>query len=400
MKFTEFDKSGAQGRYSFVSGCCVPFSLFLAAVIFLFITPDVPECKQRVVKILVTSPYISEKEYRPIADVLAGSVIRELNRRGGLEIIDRELSEEYLKGKGLDEWVNNRVLAIEVGEALEADIVIYSSLGLTNDTFIYSIALIEVERDIIQRVLQGSFKSSDPPSYIGKIMKYEVAKLITFIPTPSELADPGVIIRENTVDPDNLPKKAMIEVFPSMARYGIMEQILTLYRVFPGEIEYMKFDQQRNMTRLQFRDDMDEELTQLFNRFRIYADFAIRHNLQVYFIKDCSIRAVNVLIANKIPVLYSPTGESLSVIIGYGALRPDGYSYFIPFGTEPFEAYDFTHRQRVAIMIVLPKAGRKGGISKKYLESAIERYRDEWNKTPKLVEVKEGVLDILSSGLE
>jgi len=387
-------------RQSFSSVWYVILLLFLAAIIFILSTPDVSECKQRVVKILVTSPYIKEKEYRPIADVFAGSIIRELNRHGGLEIIKRELSEEYLKGKGLEEWVNNRVQAIEVGEALEADIVIYSSLGLTNDTFVYSMALIEVERDIIQRVLQGSFKSSDPPSYIGKIMKYEVAKLIMFIPTPSELADPGVIIRENTIDPDNLPKKAIIENYPPMARYGIMEQLFTLYRVFPGEIEYMKFDQQRNMTRLQFRSNMDEELTQLFKKFRVYADFALRHNLQAYFIQDCSIRAVNVLIANKIPVLYSPTGESLSVIVGYGALRPDGYSYFIPFGTEPFESYSFTHRQRVAIMIILPKSGRKGGISKKYLESAIERYRDEWNKTPKLVEVKEGVLDILSSGLD
>ena len=383
----------------------VPFRDFLFFLVFLmlvypFITPDLLECKQRVVRILVTSPHISEKEYRPVADVMAGSIIRELNRHGGLEIVDRELSEKYLREKGLKEWVNNRNIAIELGEALEADIVIYSSIGRNYDTFVYSIAFIEVERDIIQRVLQGSFRDSDPPSHIGKLMKYEVSKLVMFIPTPSELSDPGVVLREDTVDPDNLPKKLIIEEFPVMGRYGIMEQILTYYRVFPGEIEYMKFDQQRNITRLRFRDDMDEEITQLFNRFRIYADFALRHNMQAYFLKDCSIRAVNVLIANKIPVLYSPTGEGMSVLIGYGGLRPDGYCYFIPFGTDPFEAYDFTHRQRVAIMIILPKTGRKGGISRQYLDTAIERYRDEWNKTPRLVEVKEGVLDILSSGLD
>ncbi|MBN1291392.1 MAG: hypothetical protein JXB48_06090 [Candidatus Latescibacteria bacterium] len=374
--------------------------VFLMVLSSIFSTPEKTECQQHLVKILVTSPHIGAKEYRAVADVLAGSIIRELNRHGGLEIVDREASEKYLRDKGLDEWVNNRDIAIEVGEALGADIVIYSSLGRNYDTFVYSIAFLEVERDIIQRIVQGSFSETDPPARIGRLIRNDMTRLSIFIPTPSELADPGINLREQTVDPDVLPKKMVIEEFPNMGMYGIMEQILTYYRVFPGEIEYMKFEQQRNMTRLQFRDDMDSELTELFNKFRIYADFAIRHNMQVYFIKDCSIRAVNVLLANKIPVLFSPNGEGMSVLVGYGGLRADGYSYFIPYGTEPFEAYDFTHRQRVAVMIILPKAGRKGGISRQYLESAIGRYRDEWDKSPQLVEIKEGFLDILSTSLD
>jgi hypothetical protein len=366
----------------------------------MFMASHNPECKQRVVRILVTSPHISDKQYQPIADVFAGSIIRELNRHGGLEIVDREESERYLREKGLDEWVNTRNLALEVGEALKADIVIYSSIGRNYDTFVYSIAFLEVDRDIIQRILHGSFMDSDPPETIGKIVKYEISKLVIFIPTPTELADPGVNYRETTVDPDNLPPKVIIEDYPNMGRFGVMEQLMSYYRVFPGELEYMKFDQERTVTRLEFRDDMDEELTKLFYRFRFYADFALRYNMQVYFIKDCSVRAVNVLLANKIPVLYSPNGESMSVLVGYGGLRPDGFCYFIPYGTDPFESYDFTHRQRVAILIILPKPGRKGGISKKYLESAIGRYRDEWNKTPTLVEIKEGFLDIISSSLD
>ena len=145
---------------------------------------------------------------------------------------------------------------------------------------------------------------------------------------------------------------------------------------------------------------MDAELTALFNRFRIYADFALRYNLQVYFIKDCSVRAANVLLANKIPVLYSPDGETIGTLVGYGGLRSDGYCFFIPYSNDPFESYDFTHRQRLTIMIILPRPGRKGGISKQYMESAVARYRDEWNKTPELVEVKEGFLDIISTSVE
>ena len=94
----------------------------------VFLTPQRSDCKpQPLVKILVTSPHIGNATYRPMADVMAGCIIRELNRHGGLEIIDRKASEKYLRDKGLPEWVNNRDLAIEVGNALGADIVIYSS---------------------------------------------------------------------------------------------------------------------------------------------------------------------------------------------------------------------------------------------------------------------------------
>ncbi|MCE5249307.1 hypothetical protein LLG96_03720 [bacterium] len=379
-----------------------PFLLHVLAgvLVFAFLSPYHADGKQRIVRILVTSPHIGDNQYRPIADVFAGSIIRELNRFGGLEIVPREESERYLKGKGLPEWVNNRDMALEIGEALKADIVIYSSIGRNYDSFVYSIAFLEVDRDIIQRILHGAFRDSDPPETIGKQMKYEISKITMFIPTPSELSDPGSLVRTETVDPDKLPPKVLLEEYPNMGRYGAMEQLLAYYRVFPGELEFIKFEEGRTITRLQLRDDMDEELTKLFERFRYYADFALRYNMQVYFIKDCSVRAVNVLLANKIPVLYSPNGEGLSVLVGYGGLRPDGYSYFFPFGSDPFESYDFTHRQRVAVMIILPKPGRKGGISKQYLESAVGRYRDEWNKTPTLVEIKEGFLDIIATGLD
>lgn len=367
----------------------------------VFLAPQRGDCMpQRLIKILVTSPHIGNVSYRPVADVMAGCIIRELNRHGGLEIIDRKASEKYLRDRGLPEWVNGRDLAIEVGNALGADIVIYSSLGKNYNTFIYSIAFIEVERDIIQRILHGNFSETDTPAYIGRLMKLEMSKLVNFIPLPSELNDPGSIVREETVNPDNLPREVNMGDYPNMGMYGIMEQIMTYYRVFPGEVEFMRFEEQRTITRFDLRDDMDEELMKLFTRFRIYADFALRYNLQVYFIKDCSVRAVNVLLANKIPVLYSSTGESMSVLIGYGGLRDDGYCYFMPYGEDIFESYDFTHRQRVAIMIILPKPGRKGGLSRVYLEAAVGRYQDEWNKTPTIVEIKEGFLDILSTNLD
>ncbi len=227
-------------------------------LICIFLAPQRSDCMpQKLVKILVTSPHIGNDVYRPVADVMAGCIIRELNRHGGLEIIDRKASEKYLRDKGLPEWVNSRDLAIEVGNALGADIVIYSSLGRNYNTFVYSIAFIEVERDIIQRILHGNFSETDTPAYIGRIIKLEMSKLINFIPLPSELNDPGAIVREETVNPDNLPREVIIENFPNMGMYGIIEQIMTYFRVFPGEVEFMKFQEQRTITRFDFRDDMD-----------------------------------------------------------------------------------------------------------------------------------------------
>jgi len=378
--------------------------VFSLAVVWLFVLALAIPCqaqkKQRIVKILVSTPHIGNKIYRPVSDVMAGSIIRELNRHGGIEIIDRELSEKHLRDQGLEEWINNRDLAIEVGSALGADIVMYSSLGKGGRFFNYSIAYIEVKRDIIQRVVHGFFNDSDTPADIGRIMKFEMSKFTNFIPAPSELDDPGSLIRDNTIDPYELPPVSLMENFPGIGMYGIMEQILTYYRIFPGEIEYIKLEQARQITRLEFREDMDQDLTKLFSKFRIYADFALRHNMQVFLIKDCSIRAVNLLLANKIPVIYSPDGTALSILMGYVNLRQDGYALFLPAGTDPFESYDFTHRRRVGMMIALPKPGRKGGITKQYIEDSIAIYKDEWDKTPRLVEIKEGYLDIITSDIK
>ena len=55
---------------------------------------------------------------------------------------------------------------------------------------------------------------------------------------------------------------------------------------------------------------------------------------------------------------------------------------------------------RMAVMFVVPKPGRKGGISREYLENAVGYFKDEWGKTPKLVEIKDGMFDIISSEFE
>jgi len=189
--------------------------------------------QQKMVKVLVTTPMVSQKAYRPISDVFAGSITRELNRHGGLEIIDREASERWLRENGHPESVDNRGLAIAVGKALGADIVIYSYLNKTYETFSYRLAFIEVERDVIQRILDGSFKESVPASEIGRLVKEDMKKLVQYIPLPSELGRPGVALRQDTVNPDNLPRSSQCEL-PKLDRYGPLEQVLSYYRVFPG----------------------------------------------------------------------------------------------------------------------------------------------------------------------
>jgi len=366
---------------------------FLIFIILLF--PGNVLSQQKLVKILVASPYVKAVDYQPVADVVAGCIIRELKREGGLEIIDREKSEEYIKEQGGTGWIANRMQATMVGEALDADIVIYTTLRVNYDNFIYRIIFFEVERDIIQRVLKGSFHNSTSASEIGRIIKKEVEKLKKFIPLPSELADPGMLIRDTTIDPDNLPKSHMIENFPPFGRYGAIEQVFTYYRVFPGELEYQKFEQGTRVMRFSFRENMDEELTTRYNNYNSYADFAIRHNLQAFLIKDCSTLAVNVLLANNVPVFHTE-----NLILGYDNLLSDGYCWFKTLSNAVFDTTEMTHRSRILVLIIVPKPGKKGGISKEYLESAIGRYKNEWGESPTLVEVKEGMLDIISSELE
>lgn len=366
---------------------------FLGVTIFLLPSNAFPQ--QKLVKILVTSPYIKSIAYQPVADVVAGCIIRELKREGGLEIIDREKSEEYITEQGGTGWVANRLQAIDVGEALDADVVIYTILQNNYDFFIYRIVFLEVEKDIIQRAIKGTFHNSTSASEIGRIMKKEVERIKRYVPQPSELADPGMLIRDTTIDPDNLPKSHIIEDFPPFGRYGVIERILTYFRVFPGELEYQKFEQGTNVMRFNLRDNMDEELTTRYNLYNSYADFAIRHNLQAFLIKDCSTQAINVLVANNVPVFYTE-----DLILGYENLLSDGYCWFKTLSNAVFDTTEMTHRNRMLVLIVVPKPGKKGGISKEYLESAIGRYKNEWNKPPALVEVREGMLDIISSEFE
>ncbi len=348
--------------------------------------------QRRLVKILVSTPYITEQNYLPVADVMSGTIIRELKRVGGIEIIDREKSEEYIVGQGGSGWVATREQAVDVGDALGADIVIYSALRKEYNSFYYHIGYIEVKRNILQQVIKGSFLTSISASEIGRLMKEEIEKFQKFIPLPSELDDPGSVIRQVTVDPGNLPKSAEIDNFPPGGRNGMIEQIFTYYRIFPGEMEYKKIAGRSSVMNLMQREQMDEELTKRYNQYNLYGDFAIRHNLQAFYIRNCSAMAINVLLANKIPVLLAD-----DMFLGYFNMLSDGFCIYKTLSNRAFDTTDLTHRDRLLVFFIVPYPGRKGGISKDYLASAISRYKDEWGETPELVEYENGIFDLGTS---
>ena len=375
---------------------CKKIKYKLLLVFFtILLFPNTAVSQRRLVKILIASPHIQESLYQPIADVMAGSIIQELKRAGGVEIIDREKSEKYIIEQGGQGWVATREQAIDIGEAFDADIVIYSTLQKNYSTILYKIAFLEVESNIIQQILKGSFPTSNSPSEIGRLMRKEVEKIQRYIPLSSELEDPGMIIRETTIDPDNLPESHEIEDFPPYSRYGLVEQVFTYYRVFPGELEYKRFESSTSVMRLNFQTEMDEELTRLLNLYNVYGEFATRHNLQAYFIQDCSARAINVLLANNIPVFLAD-----ELFLGYYSLLSDGFSVFKTLSNRIFDTTELSHRDRMIVFIIVRNPGKKGGISRDYLESAISRYRDEWGETPTLIDVKDGIFDIGSGVTE
>ena len=104
---------------------------------------------------------------------------------------------------------------------------------------------------------------------------------------------------------------------------------------------------------------------------------------------------VNVLLANNIPVFYND-----DLILGYTNLLSDGSCIFRTLSSKVFDTSEMSHRNRMVVMFIVPRPGRKGGVSKDYLEVAIGRYKDEWGETPTLVEVTEGFLDFKSNILD
>jgi hypothetical protein len=371
-------------KYSFY------FIMFLILESFFVFTGNSSAQDVKLVKILVTTPHVEEKNYEPFADVVSGCIIRELKRNGGIEMLSREKADEYMKGKGGNGSVSTREEAIDVGAALGADVVIYTALIRVYDVFKYSIQFYEVKKDIIQRTYFGSFKHTDSANLIAREIKKQVEQMIPYIPMPSELNDPGLLVRDNTIDPDKPPVSHEIENFPQLSSYGLMEQILSYYRVFPGEQEYEKFDKGTRVMRFRFRQgDLDEEMDSRLNKFYVYGDFAIRQNMQAYLVKSCSSLALNILIANDIPVFYKD-----DVILSYNGLSADGYCYFKTFFRMVYDSTEITPRDRSFVLIILPKPGKKGGISKEYLDSALGRYKNEEGEAPELVEITEGLLDL------
>ncbi|MFC1485687.1 hypothetical protein ACFL55_01510 [Candidatus Latescibacterota bacterium] len=364
-------------------------------LLILWVVPWPARAQPRLVKMLVSSPYIEDNLYQPIADVVAGTIIREFKRAGGIEVLDREESERIIREDGGDGWVATRNQAAFIGQKMNADIVIYSSIRRNYNQFNYNIGFYQVSNNIIQRVLTGTFNTSDSPSIIGRVIRAEIEKLQRYVPLPSELVDPGSNLRMTLVDPDNLPSSNEIENFPEIAQFGPLERVLSYYRVFPGEQEYYRLAQGAQVMRFSLREELDEELTTRNNVYYMYGDFAIRHSLQAYFIKNCSTQALNVLIANNIPVFYND-----DLILGYFNLMPDGFCIFKTISNNYFDTTEMSYHDRIVVMFIVPQPGRSGGVPREYLEDSLALFEDEWGETPTLFEITEGLLDLSSNPQE
>jgi len=88
------------------------------------------------------------------------------------------------------------------------------------------------------------------------------------------------------------------------------------------------------------------------------------------------------------------------VLTGFRELGSDGHSILRTIDGGYVDSLDMTHRKRIAIFFIVPKPGRKNGLSKSYLEDALAFYVDEWGNKPSLVEIKDSMFDIISSGME
>lgn len=343
------------------------------------------------VKVLVTTPKMNQSSYRPVADVMAASLIREFRRTGGMEILDRTAADTYAADHGW-EAVDTRDRALEAAEALGADIVIYTTVTKEYDYFKYVITFLEVKRDIIQRRLNGEFRTFTSPLEIGRLMTTEEEKLARYLPLPSELADPGSLVRQVTVDPDNVPAGFQIEGIPRADRFGQMEQVFSYYRIFPGENEFYTLEQQKSITRLRSREDMDADTADLLNQYYMNGDFAIRHGLQAYVVTDVAIPTIALLVANGIPVT-----TSLGILTGYDGLSIDGDCIFKTVDDQYVDSYDLVDRNLLAVLIMVPRPGRYKGISRDYLDTVFAKHVNSAGKHPTLVEIKDSMFDIVRS---
>jgi hypothetical protein len=343
----------------------------------------------------VTTPAVERPDYRPVADVFSGSLIRELTRQGGMELLRKDAADKWLADKGYTSGVNNRNIALETGAAFDADIIIFSYIIKRYDDFVYRIVLLEVNRDVVQRTIDGEFRITASPNEIGRLITAEIPKLVRYIPKRAEIADPAFAIRQITIDPERLPPYAEINELPPLDYFGYIEQVFAYYDVYPGEIEYLRFNQQDQIHRLIRSEDMDEELRSQVNQYYMLGDFAIRQGLQAFLIQNCSVRAINVLIANRIPVFVNG-----AVLVAYDGLTLDGYSMMRTIDNNYIDSLDLTYRDRMAVMIVTPKPGKYRGISKDYLKTAISLYPNEWGETPALVEIVESAFDVSPARLD
>jgi len=369
--------------------------IVILSILFLATAVSPAHAQFDLVKVLITTTHMEHEHYRPVADVMTSSIARAFRRHGGMEIIDRAAADDMFREGVGTAGIVSRDQALEAGEALGADVVIFSTARKEYEFMVYTITFLEVKRDLIQRKIEGKYRATSSPQEIGMTMTREAERLMKYLPMPEELADPAVGFRDNTVNPDMIPASVEITELPPVDRYGAIEQIFSYYRVFPGENELYLLDRQERITRLKSRQSMDPGTSEQLNQFYIYGDFAIRHGLQAYVVKNCTVQGIALLIANGIPVHYQQ-----SVLVGYQGLTPDGDALFKNAIGQWVDSFQFTHRSLTAVLFIVPKPGEYRGVAREYLENALSLYVNEVGERPELVEIKDSMFDIIQGGLE
>lgn len=316
---------------------------------------------------------------------------RDFLASGKAEVISPEEREKALKSLSIHSHTCSEFdCAMKIGEITGADYVIYGILERMYKVFQFQVTIIQLPSGILEKSLKRKFSENSIPSDIAKEVSVVSDTFLDVIPLYHNDSPDRVSTRSlpGEVTVDSLLERVVIDQFPDIGEYGPAGAILNYNNIFPGAREWEKFSANDVTELLNFFKHLGDQTASSMSELYSYVNFFKKFDLDTYAIKNCSIGALDMLLAHEIPVLMVYRGN-VRVLTGYSGLPENENSYYYLDGGEILPIGELGGMELRGTLFAVNKPGRFRGHSQEKLSKAIERFKDTWNDTPELINIEE-----------
>lgn len=367
----------------FISQIC---AILLGIVL---ISPHTALAQKAKTRVLVLGLKVESRSHIPYSQVIETRLIRDLLTSGKAVIVSHEEREAAFKSMGRKSHTCGEFdCAMKLGEKTNADYVIYGTLERRFIIFQFDLTIIKLPSGITEKNLKRKFQENSRPPEIAKEASVVSDAFLEVIPQYRSESPEKMFAQTFPQEAivDSLPEKVLIALLTEYGKYGPPEVILHYHKIYPGLKDWENFMADDITKMFNYFKHMGNEVATSLSKLYAYGNFFNKFDMEAYAIKNCSVGALDMLLALEIPVLMVYRGN-IRILTGYRGLPESETSYFYLDGGEILPTNELTGFELRWVLFAVNKPGRYRGHSRAKLEKAIGRFKDTWNDTPELVAV-------------